>query len=655
MPSQLALNHYWWLSDGRHLFPDFRSQSQFNTRVWALDKVKVAMALNIPNLEEMVAEALWNSRYDLLTGKRAPPRWVSDLLRVLTAKTLEEFCGGILQDWRLDPEEWKKCKDLKVPSCRREMLHTLCSEFHMLEKLNERPRKNAFFCGLFAVPKSNDLWRVIFDTRELNGFVRPPTLFRMAAVEDVFTTVRLFTFFMTFDIRHEFFQIPLPDVARNLFLFDCDGEIFRSKIWPMGFSHSPYVATCLCATLVILGVRRAGFFPEESSLDGSAPAKVISFFNKEGEEMGRVVIYLDNVLIATHAERTRLSIAAELFRVSRDVKRRGVFPRSGVVVKGSVWDPDYKEVVDQTGEQEDEEKDNRLSIPGVMLSENEVEYLNILWKKDSNDARAVFFKHTDTARWEMLRDLPLLETFRFWAHVAGVLMWDWQVSGEDKGSAAGVLDLCHSLGGVEDYDLTMAISSETKVELQSFVDTLLCGEWRCRRCESLPRRSVIVASDAMEERGAGVMWNRKGTQARVIYTHEWSIHEKFEAINVRETRAVIGTVYKAVESLALADRVLIILGTDNMTARAALRHWFYPGNRDLTKELQTLKFFLREKHGYSLLRVIYTPGEIQAADAPSRQAVLDVEKCKACYALLKEALDDLIKDEMKLNGLKRKR
>ena len=633
---------YWWLTEGRHLFPKVRNMRPKGD--WKLDEVKVAARLKVPVLQSLVEEVSWTDR----SGRDVPiPLWISGLLLILTATTIEAFCGGILPQWRLDPEEWTKCRDRKVPPERRQMLITLTEDFHLLEKVHGRPVKNAFYCGLFAVPKTNDLWRVIFDTRELNGFVRPPTQFQMASVEDVFVTVLLNIYFAVFDIRHEFFQIPLPEIAKNLFLFDCEGEIFRSRVWPMGFSHSPYIATCLCATLLVLAIRRAGFFPEESNLDGTAPAKVIIFYNKNGDEMGRVLVYLDNVMIATRAQRTREAILLELFRESNEIKTQGIFPRSGVVVKGSKWDPDY---IQKTNAQKGPEH-----IPGVTISEGETEYLNVMWKKDPADHLTVFWKHSATERWECFRNVPLFESFRFWASLTGVLLWDWQIGGDDKGSVAEVLELCHAVGGVDDYDLVFSISDTTRREIQPLVDTMLRDEWRSRRIDIVPKKVIFIASDAMGVRGAGVLWNHAGSQAKIVYKKAWSAEEKSEPINIRETKAAIGTIYEAAKTITHGTRAMLIIGTDNVTARAALRHSLYPGNRLLTQELQQLKNDLKVNHCGSLLKAIFVPGKFQAADAPSRKEPLDEDICRKCFALLHEAYNGMISDGKALNYLKRSR
>jgi len=334
-----------------------------------------------------------------------------------------------------------------------------------------------------------------------------------------------------------------------------------------------------------------------------------------------------------------------------------IFPRSGVVVKGSDWDPDYvtkgaerNPAVTKTREKDDEFE---FSIPGVTLSEGGAEYLNVCWKKHESDSLAVYWKHADTTRWEGFRCVPRFETFRFWASLTGVLLWDWQLGGEDKGAVAEVLELCHLVGGVDDYDRFLSISDEIRTGITPFIDALLQDEWRCRRLVPIPKKVCLLASDAMGTRGAGVTWLHK--KARVVYLQTWNRQQQLEDINVRETRAAIGTVYKAAQSLNPGTSVLFLIGTDNMTARAAVYHFFYPGNRMLTEELQGLKISLKEKYSGSVLRVMYIPGKVQAADAPSRGEVLDEDKCRESYALLQEAYMNIIQDEKKLNRAKRVR
>ena len=60
--------------------------------------------------------------------------------------------------------------------------------------------------------------------------------------------------------------------------------------------------------------------------------------------------------------------------------------------------------------------------------------------------------------------------------------------------------------------------------------------------------------------------------------------EAAEDINVRETKAGIRTIMKVMEDLM--EPTALIFRTDNVTARAALISGFYPGNEQLTNELQ---------------------------------------------------------------------
>ena len=86
-----------------------------------------------------------------------------------------------------------------------------------------------------------------------------------------------------------------------------------------------------------------------------------------------------------------------------------------------------------------------------------------------------------------------------------------------------------------------------------------------------------------------------------------------------------------------------ILGTDNTTAKAAMTHGMYPGEKTLTDDLQTFKRRLK-KEGHVMV-IIHIPGRIMAADAPSRMEPLEQELCENTRKMLFEFWRSQVEDE----------
>ena len=124
---------------------------------------------------------------------------------------------------------------------------------------------------------------------------------------------------------------------------------------------------------------------------------------------------------------------------------------------------------------------------------------------------------------------------------------------------------------------------------------------------------LYAACDAMNVRGAGVLWGHSG--AEVVWTHEWSDEDLEEHINWKECAAAIATIDCAIDKVMKERSSLIheiVLGVDNTTARFALKHASYPTCVVMSVRLWHLRWRLRENN--IILTVVFVPGTIQAAD-----------------------------------------
>ena len=615
---------------GRYLFKKLRGARGVEGE---LDRVRTALSFQLAELEDLIFE----------TGMTTP-RWGCRIIASLKAKTIEDFCGGPLETKpRLEPGEIERLANMRVPASRKGML-TSMFEWNMVEKLPVGMfpcNDGAFYMGIFAVPKSNGFWRIIFDCRWLNAWLpRPPPL-HLATITDIFRTVGAFQFFAVWDYRQFFYSIGLPDAVRNLFLMACEDQVFRAACLCMGLNLAPWLAQNLSMLLAVIAVQRAGMEIKDLDLQGDSSPRFLVVMTKRGIVVGRIVFWLDNGLLCTNSERVREEILRHLFRQDELVKKRqGVVIRTGVVVKEGIMDPDNREEPTSTN-----------TLKGVELSERGVKYLNIQFRH-GNTPGCVEWKHSEPDRWIKYRTVPRTATCRNWAGLIGVLMWHWQLSGEDKGSVAAVIELSRELGSKEEEQMedNLSIGPETRSELQKTVDELFSEEWNSRESRCMPKHMELGASDASGRAGAGVGW--KGRIPYVVHFALWSEREKKDDINVRETRASLSTANAILDTVN--EPTIMVLGTDNVTAKAAMTHGMYPGEKVLTEELQTFK--RRLKADGHMMVIMHIPGRIMAADAPSRLEPLDQDLCERTRKMLFEFFKSQEDDEKMISqNLKRYR
>lgn len=624
--SEPPLPTYWWLETGRHLFKRFQDQRPAGD--WKLDPVKVAGRLDVEKLQRLADEVL----------REGKPAWAGDVLNRLQAKNEEEFCKS--REPRPETgEEIEHLKTKTIPKSRLWMLHEM-KQWGMVETYPGRHPDLFRYVGIFAVIKGcGILFRIIFDCRLRNMALEPPPKMELATLATIFWTIAFFEFFATFDLRHYFYQIPIPEAARNMLLMACGDEVFRAKVLSMGIHIAPWLAENIAALVIVLAAHRAGFEVSNINMNaGSAPG-YLDIIDKRGDMVGRVIIWLDNFLLATHKEMTRKALLETLCKHDKGTPgSAGILVQLRLVVKGSIYDPDKAEI-----------PASENTLKGVSLSQGSVDYMNVHFTRTG--PRTVLWRHNEIERWNQIQKVPLGATHRYWASLVGILVWHWQLTGEDKGSIAPVIELSSLIGGTIDFDAPFLITKDMQNALQHHVDVLFQNDEMPREIPKLPRKVLFGTSDASKRAGAGVRWNRNRTKASISFGPEfWSAEESAQDINVRETLASARTISAMLET---DHDALLLMGTDNVTCKAAIHHGMYPGNPMVTKELQDVKKKARDRS--CVIHIIHIPGKVMAADAPSRLAELDQEMCKATLEILEKHWETMVLNEKRINGSINKR
>lgn len=626
MSEEPPLPIYWWLDTGKHLFRRFHDPKP--TGDWKLDPVKVAGRLNIERLKDLAQE---------LMNEEKCPVWGQDVVGRLTATCEDEFCKT--REVVIEGTSPGHIARRTIPKSRQWMLEDM-KKWNMIEPYPSHHTDIFRYVGLFAVLKACGLlFRIIFDCRMRNLSLEPPPRLELASIKSIFWTIAYFEFFATFDLRHYFYQIGIPEAARNMILLACGDNVFRSKVLSMGIHIAPWIAENVAALIVVLAAERAGLVVSNVELHSDTAPGYLDIADKSGNLVCRVIIWLDNFLIATATEKIRKAILVALLQHDQGTPgSAGILVQLRLVVKNGSYDPD-------TFETPTEEN----VFKGVKISERHVEYMNVYFERKG--PRTVMWRHTEVERWEKIRSVPLGATHRYWACLAGILLWSWQLSGEDKGSIAAVIDLSSKIGGTEDFDSPYVLDGNTQKDLQILVDELFRNETKIREIAQLPRKVFFASSDASKKAGAGVRWNRNRTRASLCFgPTAWSEAEAAEDINVRETMAAARTISTMLDE---DHNALLLIGTDNVTARAAIHHGLYPGHQQLTKELRRMKEKARERQ--CVIHIVHLPGKIMAADAPSRLAELDQDMCNATKDFLEKIWQALLLNEKRMNGSINKR
>ena len=169
--------------------------------------------------------------------------------------------------------------------------------------LFEKCRRDEIFAysKYFQVPKGNDLWRVIADSRIAGKLCIKPYPVNFPHIRSIILEIAAlgFTYSVIGDFKFWFYQMALSAGLSTLFGIEC-GEVFcRLRCLPQGWSWSPRIAQCI-AWMIILHCE-----PGESTLGVNEiwtenPPQFIRLKNEEDKVViGLIFLWLDNILIVT--------------------------------------------------------------------------------------------------------------------------------------------------------------------------------------------------------------------------------------------------------------------------------------------------------------------------------------------------------------------
>jgi hypothetical protein len=252
-----------------------------------LDPIDVAGTTNVRGVLRMTRLLHWNTLFPIMeildeestTGHHV---WLQQLIGDLTRENL--LRSGA-------PE-----KQTVQPIYRQHMTQLMGYDI-----LRTTIDPAIFFSSYFAVPKTEDTARAIFNGRRLSERCPVPPPVNLATPTTILPLLEDFLhqhssiFIMGADMRHWFHQLRLPRSLWPLFALNSDNRTLAWTTLPMGWSWSPCVAQAFAWAL--LAGRQANEEPlfEEAGLkEGSDLPTFLR--TKRG---GFVFVYYDNFVIIT--------------------------------------------------------------------------------------------------------------------------------------------------------------------------------------------------------------------------------------------------------------------------------------------------------------------------------------------------------------------
>jgi hypothetical protein len=631
-------------------FEPTRIVDQSVDETWKVDPVNVACRLNVMGLGRLtcITDTRWGKRlWDILNPAR---------------KSAEGWCG------------------YKPPKERRTgRTSTVSSEKMQGFGRHHRPmfRERTFsqtvqeqIVDYFEVEKKRSLleaaWlvisRIITSCKGINPMFDKPHNVNLPSLDTIFRILDAFKkgHFTTLDLRHWFYQIPLPGAVQSLFtVLTKSGKTgektrgFKLQALPMGFAWSPWIAQGII--LASIYETRRLWAEKEGQLDVNADPMdeyedVITFKRTvEGkvEEVAHIIAWYDNVLIVTGDAKLQGQLNCLLM---------DTLDALDIVVKGSKLDKQLtsigegcdgsKEGIDKAHA---EERRLRKSwgFDGWSRTKGEGEYMGIIFKQDE---KGVHWRHApdNVKGWQEKLKYGMVGPAFQVAEVIGVCLWDCSVKGSPFAELGDALTIISGVGkklvavsgkhgGRRAWESEISLSEEEHAcvmkHLQAVIDAPMRTRKPFRRFEGTP---LCFACDSSTPRAAGIQLIRNEDQTvswEGLYDHMWDPEtgELTKSINWKETMTVLETIDEAHARGILRDDALILIAEDNTTAMAAINKMYYPGDPYLCGRLLSMFELLGCKHR---MRAVYTNTLIEAADEPSRGKPVDINKCRICLEIL---------------------
>lgn len=453
------------------------------------------------------------------------------------------------------------------------------------------PEVGCCFARMGRVLKTATCSRAVADCREVNQMCARPPHTPLPSLQKMIDVMRWFKApaFVSGDYRHWFYQLILPQSVRKLFCFwnGASNRAWHLTVWPMGFSWTPYVGQGASLATIFAAARRVG--RQELILEGDDGTEMKCSYKwmKEGVVVAISIAWADNILVVADG-------ATEAVWWKKAIE--GSTRQYNVVVKE----------------------------PGMEVFVGEVTFCGLKWMADGVGGIRWCHCQKNVDEWKEQR-LTAKATRTQWASWIGVLFWGWQVSGHRLGKVREIVEVARLVAPRSGQHWGQVL--EVPASLFGAVERLWAVLLRNEGHEAAIRKvigaeTIYIVSDAMNTRGAGVMWMVSESAWKMVYVEEWNEDEGLLHINKKEVLAAIRTI-KAVVTQGISR---VVLGVDNMTARKSLMCGMFPNDEGISEEVWQV-LMVCDDLGVELC-VVHVPGVENVADEPSRNLDIDQEKGK---------------------------
>jgi len=641
-----------------------------------LDKIEVAGSITTAAIDKLLGDQLF-----------AGCEWAARTRRVMTATSLDDFCGFIY------PTLEELAKQRNRLNTRRQFL----KQVEQLDLWNVvDPTDASGHCvavTYFCVAKGDsDVGRAITSCRYLNSLCDNSPHFRLATTTRIFEILSQFTkpWIACEDYRHYFYQISLPQVARHLFTIIIGDQAFQLRDLPMGFSWSPNIAQSITCAMIYKAralwreaMIKCGT-PESALEQPSIPSKAVEdaiHFQIRGKTRITMLAIYDNVMIVADNDINRRRAMEAMNQVQKEV---------GVVMKhneSSLPLPAGWEMYPSTRAfGEDHPKATTLvdELYGEYFT-----FLGIDYTVGNTEGKEqVIWRHTrkNVQRWEKSRKqiiAPLL--CNEVAEVIGILQWDIRCSGIPLSALSLPLSILAKVGrslhadNLKWTDRCTLDDRETETLLKAYdvmLQRVAAPHFSKRPLPSYKfEDKVFIAVDASKFAGAAVELTPDGP--RLLFEPiKWTPEQAKRGINWRETYIAIMAVEAVIERFPpeRVDHIGIFMAEDNTTALAAMNSLYYSKSEylcgrilDMHSQLRTgqvLAFyehtstqpadFPSRKEWEETMRAMMSVGDTQAKRIANTKYSAWIAKCCDCYFRLNEQVEEML-SRRKLGESGRKR
>lgn len=536
----------------------------------------------------------------------------------LTMLGLNEAAEG-LKDYSLD----------KFPSAKRtnQKLYAQVDTFvqwAILRELKPGDTIPAFVLPskLFPVPKSNGLFRAIFDSRIAGKFCLPPPPINLPPLSDVIVAVAEATFYWTCDYKHWFYQITIPDIMQKLFGVRVTGRVHGALTWlmvvlPMGWSWSPYIAQSLGWSLILFHAPDEKGLPfHMADLPKDGPPRKMPIRNKEGVRTGWAFLWIDNILLCGTSQRDIELWSAHIIRTCAHVNCKFSNPDS------SSKELDF--------------------VPSYKCSRT-VEYVGVVATHDVQRKKSSWrHKPSKYAKVRMLLKTlegPLPLTPRVIAAIIGYVIWDGMVSLTRLCHLRECIDITHvyssSITSPKDWDSPIELNAPSRAVLKAALTNILRSEENPFTLKAIEDASadapIFLCSDASDDLWGIVKMEPTLEESKAPESWDGG---KFPAVaypGQENWRIEIKELYAAVLAVEKwsSPTTNVVLGIDNTIARAWIRNGHVNDNPLANTLLKRLEAAPKRS-----LQTYFIYSEDNLADDPSRARVLSQDRFDNTWAII---------------------